>query len=93
MRIVIISLSALILLTSLSSGVEYKVITNGEKIYLSNPDLDLLKADDLTALGWYYHFSLGDNERAKTLFVNSLHRNPADTDALEGLFIIEFLMG
>lgn len=93
MRIVIISLSALILLTSLSSGVEYKVITNGEEIYLSNPDLDLLKADDLTALGWYYHFSLGDNERAKTLFVNSLHRNPADTDALEGLFIIEFLMG
>ncbi|MGQ9705713.1 MAG: DUF3857 domain-containing protein [bacterium] len=80
-------------LTASVNAVDNNVLIKGEEIFKSKPDIKLLSADELSALGWYYHYSINDNNTAKNLFTYALKEDEINTDALEGLFIIELLRG
>lgn len=92
-RYLVIFIIFIFLITISAYAVDESIITKGEEIYKSRYDTKLLSSDELTALGWYYHYSLNDNNTARALFTYAIKEDESNADAVEGLYIINLMKG
>jgi tetratricopeptide (TPR) repeat protein len=92
-RYLLILIIFALVITNSVVAVDSSAITRGEELYKSKPDTKSLSPDELTALGWYYHYTINDNNTAKTLFTHAIKEDETNKDALEGLYIIELMRG